>query len=159
MEEIMKQAQELIQQVYKCGFKDGRKDGIEEGRNETLEAVKKIYLSVDYGGLSDDELYDIFREGCLFDIFNKFSASEVIARIKDYDEKKKQEENKIKVGDVVKLNDHSAVVTYCDSDHWSGICIQGIDDSEVGMTYHAMQYYGWTKTGETIPEIVKVLKK
>lgn len=177
MMEEMKKAQELIQQAYKRGFKDGRKDGftegqekavviekiiidsdkyIEQGRNEAWEAVKKIYLSIFDGGLSGDEMMKIFgKYTCLNDIPKKFSASEAIEKLRAYEDKKNKE---FKVGDVVKMNEHSAVITWCDGNTWNGICIQG-DSNEVGMTYYSMNYCGWTKTGETIPEIVKVLKK
>lgn len=187
MEEMKKQAEELIQQAYNRGYKvgkeEGRKDGyedwknsvfndvtidaksfIEQGRDEAWEAVKKLYLSEDFGGLPVDVVRKIFGIECewLSDIFKKYSASEVIDKLRKYEEQTKEEDeknNEFKVGDVVKLNDHSAVITWCDGDHWNGICVQGTDSSQVGMTYCHIKYDDWTKTGETIPEIVKMLKK
>lgn len=87
MEGMKKQAQELIEQAYKRGFKDGRRNGIEEGRYEAWEALKKISEMEGY------KLYDIFKE---------FSASEVVEKLRAYEKRMEQEENKkIKVGDEI----------------------------------------------------------
>ena len=113
-EGMKKQAQELIEFAYQRGVKAGheemqnqmhehwerkQKELIEQGRNEAWSAAKKISETESY------KLYDIFEEGWFFNIFNKFSASEVIEKLRAHEEQKKQEEDfEIHVGDEVLMN-------------------------------------------------------
>lgn len=177
-EGLNKQTKELINQVYQQGYKAGREQGrndgyedwknsafndvtidaksfIEQGRNEAWEAIKKIELTSDEGGLPASVIHNIFGVSYCNNVLTRFSASEVIEKIKTYEEHQKKD---FKVGDIIKMNDHKAVITWCDGNHWNGICLQGTDDSEVGMTYHSMKYDGWTKTGKAIPSIMETLK-
>lgn len=170
MEEMKKQAEELIQQAYNRGRKDGYEDWknsvfndvtidtesfIKQGHDEAWEAVRKISKTESY------KLNDIFGEGWFLDIFNKFSASEVIEKLHKYE--KKQEEDKIKVGDEVVLTDDSP---YGNTNRRAVIII---NDDDKKFPYYIMLANGDTdwiekdeidrKTGRTFPEIVEVLKK
>lgn len=169
---------ELINQViadsYQQGYKAGQKsnegqynrawkeqanDYIEQGRSEAWEAAIKIHCQ-GKKCLSASELEAIF--GINYDtyIFLHNTASEAISKIKAYEEQQMSKD--FRVGDIIKTNDYKAykaVITWCDGNHWNGVCLQGDNDSEVGMTYYSMDYDNWTKTGKTIPEIMEVLKK
>lgn len=174
---IIKQAQELIEQAYQRGYKVGREAGyedwknsafndvtidaesfIEQGRNETWKAVKKIYLSIDDGGLPSDEVKKIFGMDYCYDIMTKFSASEAIAKIKAY-EQKKQEEDKIEVGDEVrwlKNTDYVGIVTYVDYQN-NMIWIMGHDGRHFIGGSHEIEKY--EKTGRHFSDMDELIKK
>ena len=103
---IRKHASELIEQAYQLGYqegvescardvgqacKDAKNDGITEGRNEAWEAARKISSCE---GLTTEELFEIFSYKGVGAIVTTNSASEAIEKIRAYEEKKKQEEDK-----------------------------------------------------------------
>jgi hypothetical protein len=162
-EGIKKQAQQLIEQAYYRGFKAGREDRqewekdkadrlIEQGRNEAWEAAGKLML------IGCKEVNNVLSDGTLSltrrdEIFSKCTASEAIERIREYEEKQKQKEDEIKVGDEV-VNASGDI----------GVVI-GIINNDVSLFI-----YGWNisqvtnkicckKTGRHFPEIAEVLKK
>ncbi len=176
-EGMKKQAQELIEQAYNRGFKAGQENAlavdsdkfIEQGRNEAWEASKKIYLSVVHGGLSEEEIREIFSDEEIREIFGvewktikNFSASEAVEKLRAYEEKKREEGEEINVGDEVILN-----VT---SSFDAGTKAIIIADEKTSMfRYNVLTGNGDTdwldkddinrKTGRHFPEIVEVLKK
>lgn len=173
-EGMKKQAQELIEQAYQRGFKAGadneRKNRkiltnesiielIEQGRNEAWETAYKL-ASMEYWKCNE-----ILGDGVLTietneEIFTRCTASEAIERIKAYEEQKKQEEdNEIRVGDVVRNDDVEAVATWCDGKNWNGFLLKGEGVGEVGQVYSCMSCNEWKKTGRTFPEVAEVLKK
>lgn len=161
---IKKQMNELIAQTYQRGYKAGRESDFEEwtktidinslveqGRNEAWEAIKKMF-----SGLSAIDLIEIFNECHVEQIVNVFSATEAVEKIRAYEDQKKQEEDKIKVGDEV-------------------IPIYGMSEPFVAITVDNDAVYGFDKngdcrgaskketpfkkTGRTFPQIAEVLKK
>ena len=72
---------------------NGYKDGVNDGRNEAWEAARKVILSPDEGGTSLLDLVAIFGDGSMQRIFRNYSASEVIAKLKAYEEKQKADED------------------------------------------------------------------
>lgn len=83
--------------IYCYGYDDGLKDGL----NNAWECARKITCNVSLVGYSTYALREIFDTARLGDIFLNFSASEAIAKIKEYEEKQKQPDNEVKVGDEV----------------------------------------------------------
>ena len=100
---------------YENGYKNGKnavmneseekhnsdldyKDGLEDGRMEAWKCARKLCQSEKYGGL-EEHCAEIFDRQDTFDVFD-YSASEAIAKIKEYEEKQKQDAD-IKVGDEV----------------------------------------------------------
>lgn len=133
MEGMKRQAQELIEQAYQRGYNAGYEEGkgqtwseeikkyeiepekalkyIEQGRNEAWEAAKKILIPPCDGGLATVELKKIFGESGAY-IFNNFTVSEAIEKIRAYDEKKKQKEDeeiKVDKEKVIKLADEIGI--------------------------------------------------
>ena len=168
-DEMKKQAQELIKQAYCRGFKAGQEDAFsvdsnkyrEQGRNEAWEAVKKLYFPVEDGGLLGDDIRKIFGE-CYswFNIVTTFSASEVVEKLRAYEEKKK-EESEIRVGDEVRVgeegrNAFSAVVHLVGD---RGDCMVYQCVSANGLHYTCTSNDAIRKTGRHFPEITEVLKK
>lgn len=91
--------QKNIDEVYQKGFNDGKEYGLDEadmreavsyqkGLSDAWEAAKKIVLSVDEGGLSVQDLSKIFESEGSHYVLRKYSASEAINKIKEYEEKK-----------------------------------------------------------------------
>lgn len=90
----------VFQRGYDEGVKDGQKGKISEmlvdtytqGLNDTWEAAKKIILGVNNGGLADDEIMTIFNKP-FTGVLVENTATEVVTKIRKYEEKQKQTEN------------------------------------------------------------------
>ena len=165
-EGIKKQAQQLIEQAYYRGFKAGREDMqdwekdqadrlIEQGRNEAWEAMKKIYLHVEDGGLSGDEIRKIFDTYlCINEVIMNFSASEVVEKLRAYEEQKKEEDSEIHVWDEVQsLGGLIGIVTHISETEGFSILWE---DGSVGKRKNTSDF---KKTGHHFPQISEVLKK
>lgn len=169
-EGMKKQAKYLIEQAYQRGYKEGyskaendyhakteedRQSSYELGLNMAWEAAKKIYLSQIHGGISGNALVEIFGYPTN-DILERFSASEAIEKLKEYEEQKKQEEDtEIRVGDEIQTLDGQiiGIVTYISKIEGFSILWR---DGSVGKRKNI---YDYEKTGRAFPEIVEVLKK
>ena len=127
---IQKQIDEAYQNGYKTCMQENDFDspctscedyqrGVEDGRNETWEAARKIVCDEK---LDWNTLLHLFNKGNFTGIFGDFSASEVIAKLKAYEEKQKTDED-VKRGDVVIRidGDKRYLVTYADNDRVYGI--------------------------------------
>ena len=110
---MKKQAQELIDQTYQRGYKAGfeaakeqiktdTESRVEElisiGRNEAWEAAKKIAADCFNDSKMTKKLFNFHYS---YAVFENFSASEAIENIKEYEKKKREEEQEIRVGDEV----------------------------------------------------------
>lgn len=160
-EEKKKQAEKIIDQAYLMGYKAGRENTlevesdklIERGRNEAWEAAKKI-ISQNGASWGMKDLEAIFGLSYSTDIMLDLSASEAIEKIRVYEERKKQEEDEIKVGDeVVYYNDSEVkfIVTRIKNGY-----IFGINDTG---EFSNKNESCWVKTGRHFDEIAEVLKK
>lgn len=74
--------------------------GVEDGRNETWEAARNIALYHDEGGTSILDLTEIFDCFTIQQVFRRYTVSEVIEKLKAYEEKQKAKDE-IKVSDEV----------------------------------------------------------
>lgn len=86
----------------------------EDGLNDAWSAARKVFVPVDKGGLSVAEIKQTFNKArAPYHIFDNYSASEAIAKIKEYEENQKQSDDEIKVGDeIYSLNkNYKSVVT------------------------------------------------
>lgn len=110
--EEQKTIETILTEIYKRGYEEGRCKGyknrcIEEefqntnkyecGLNEAWEAAKKIVCTEGYKWT---ELENMFNSRTLSKIFNTYTASEAIEKIKEYEEE--QKEPVFKVGDRVR---------------------------------------------------------
>ena len=131
IEDAMNSIENRICHVYNQGYEDGIKDGKESVQIDETEAYKlgyengltcKEYVQIDEStaykaGLEaawelarklsnlgyNDTRKEIFGEkyGLTIDIIKNFSVNEVEAKIQEYEEKQKQADDEIKVGDEV----------------------------------------------------------
>ena len=115
-----------------------------------------------YGGIDGRVMMAVFGTVDISEVFNKFCPSEVIAKLKTYEEQKN--DNEIKVGDEVKSLDDSGmeikgflpwIITIADED--DDYC-QGIDKEG---RVHATKKVRACKTGRhfDISKILEEMKK
>jgi len=158
-----------IRKAYNKGYKDGKadtpftdtKDAEEKAYNRDLsdvwDAVRKIIEDVVDGGYSSDVLREIFGVSTVQAVFKLNTAPEVIAKIKAYEDKQKQDAE-IKVGDevITKYKDHAVAVRdtyYVGEDRepftliWFGTHMSSCRVNEL------------SKTGRHFPQITEVLKE
>lgn len=113
---------ELQDQAYQKGLEEGKKafdllesernSEYQRGLNDAWEAAKKVVLNPDEGGLDFQELNEVFNCDTIQQVFRRHNTlSEVIAKLKAYEEKQKADD-KIEVGDEVDAYGNKGVVTY-----------------------------------------------
>lgn len=84
-------------------------EAYQKGLDDAWECARKIVCFSEDGGISVDNLFDIFSTSIYSEIFRDFSVSEAMERIKAY-----EDEHKIRVGDEVKAWYGNAIVTCVD---------------------------------------------
>ena len=131
-----------LEQVRKEAYEQGRKDGRIEGQAEVWGVARKI--------ASDDagQNHVIFGQHFANVIFNTFTASEAIEKIRQYEQR---QEEQIQVGDEVINRNKTAVVTEI-TDRY--VRIMYSDGSGYALFSEKM-----VKTGRNFPEIAAVLEK
>lgn len=112
---------DLMNTAYNKGYDKGYAEGVDnqlikeayqKGLNDAWECAKLLALPYQDGGIDYETLQSMFGNGASWQkAFMNYSASEAMAKIKEYEEKKKADEE-IKVGDeVVRDGGFTAVVT------------------------------------------------
>ena len=128
--------QELHRAIFDKGYEQGYNEGhahqlasdhvfrescvksaYKKGLNDAWECIKKLVFDKNDGGLTFTEIAEIFDgERLSAEILESYSASEAIAKIKEYEEKQNQADNEIKVGDEVVdgkvFNSGKGIVTF-----------------------------------------------
>ena len=110
----------------------------EEGQNEAWELARKITCQPINGGFKRSEFEEIFDEGYISDIFEKYTYTEAAAKVAEW-EKAKEE---IKVGDVVSHEEKYGVVI-----SEGTICFRGFTDNGTPFEWYKERC---TKTGRHI---------
>lgn len=91
---------ELIHSAYVMGYEDGTNDGkvsvqideteaYESGLNDAWECARKMMLSDEDDGIALSDILKIFGM-TQYSAIKRFSASEAIAKIKEYEDKQKR---------------------------------------------------------------------
>lgn len=130
----------------------------EDGLNEAWELARKlVYGESEYErAYSIEDINAIFGRCGYLKILKDYTASEVIAKVKEYEEKQKQADDEIKVGDEIERikgnNGRKYIVTkIIESDYINII----FDDGGVGY----VNPINYRKTGRHFPQIEEVLKQ
>lgn len=100
-EEGLKRGEDIEQANAAETKKEVAKQNYERGLNDAWEYARKIVLGKTDGGIGINAVIAIFGNASTYEIFMNFTVPEVIAKIKNYEEKQKQTDDKIKVGDEV----------------------------------------------------------
>lgn len=127
-------------------------EAYERGLNEAWEAAKKIVDIPIRGGLTRMELEELFGCGDCRIAMQQNTASEALAKLRDYEEKKKAEDEAVKVGDEVTDGKFVGVVTRIES---TALYVVMSDGSSSAWGFGD----GWRKTGNHFPEIAAVLEQ
>lgn len=136
----------IHKEAYDKAFEDaeqvaesGKKVMYRRGLNDAWETVKELF------GFTFDEQVTIFKTTSVRDIVRKYSASECIKKIRQYEEKEE-----IRVGDEVEDGVANIIVLEINEDG----TVSGFDDE--GSIIHATPR---KKTGRHFPEIAEALRK
>ena len=117
LEELKTQALTCVEAAYDKGYKAAKQDIVaagnkseyERGLNDAEKAVRRLTVSIAAGGLTPGEKQMIFGLSQDYVILTNFSMSEIIEKIREYDERKRQEvkktcDDEIHIGDEICLN-------------------------------------------------------
>lgn len=160
----------IRKEAYEEGYKEGMQLSIDDaklkkeyqrGLNDAWDAARKIPLNVNEGGLSANALTMMFGNKSIIQIFKELSASEVIEKIRQYEQE--QEDAEFHVGDefVTKNNKDFGVIVAANAKR---VLVLWKDDADIVdennrefTTKWAKQRF--SKTGRNFPEIAEVFKK
>ena len=150
-------ADNIYQQGYEAGkaatpftdTKEAEDKAYNRGLNDAWEVIKKITKDDSVGGYSIEMMQELFGQTCVYDITHNYTPEEAIAKIREYENKEKQDAE-IKVGDEVKHQGFRSVVVRIADD-----CIYTI--SECGTTPKYCKDDDLVKTGRHFDEIAEVL--
>lgn len=165
--EIENKMHNLVGIMYETGYSRGLKerkeedqdykDGLEDGRMEAWEAAKKIILGASGGGLTDAEIKTIFNK-TFVGVLVENTATEVITKIREYEEKHIDDE--IKLWDEVIIKRSSlgfegtkGIVINTNPSEFNGLI-------EVLINYATSRHYkpeNLEKTGKSYPELGNIL--
>ena len=160
MEGIKQQVQALMEQAYQRGYKAGQEieltvvseKCIDQGRNEAWDAVCKILR------MSEKEYSSLFDTDCTNSYYRlekllSMSVLEAIQLVSEYEQKNKNEQEEIHVGDevITVAGDKGVVIGISNNDVF--LFISGW---KVPQVKHKLCC---KKTGRAFPEIVETLKK
>ena len=172
---LCKNAMTNVRNAYDRGYKQGFKDGedieqkngavtkvevakmeYERGLNDAWETARKI-VSV---GSTDKKMNEIFGDDYYYmsssAFFNKYSANEVMTKIKEYEKKQEEQvkEEEFKVGDEVIWDAQRFVVLGINEAKWYYLwCLDN------GLTYICVCSKDLTKTGKSFPKLAELFKQ
>lgn len=158
---LLKEAHNLGNELgYRNGVEDAKasyRQGYDEGLNDAWECFKKLVYPVKDGGFSTERLCEIFGTSLPSHIIRDFSPSEAVQEIKGYEEKQKQADAEISVGDevyIINENDKSVVTNIFNASHGPVAMLLSGDAKwiDVGLQY-------LNKTGKHYPQIAEVMKE
>lgn len=162
MTDIKNKIHELIESAYRMGYEDGKNLEYDLGLNDAWECARKMMLSDEDGGIALSDILKIFGM-TQYSAIKRFSASESIAKIKEYEEKQKQEDDEIKIGDEIKNKWGTRGVVVEIAPQYNGATVYSVlwrnaerrclDKSDWD------SYEVWKKTGRHFSQIEEVLEQ
>lgn len=129
---------ELFENGYDQGYEDGKADtpftdteeaenkAYNRGLNDMWEVIKKVIENEDKGGYSIKMLRKLFGSYDVYNITRNYTPEEALAKIKEYEDKQKQDAE-IKVGyEVYNLDrENKRIVTAIDGNKAIQLCSNG----------------------------------
>ena len=91
----------LAESKYREARHEMGQEAYQRGLNDAWWAARKIGCMVKDGGLNNDDLTNLFASYATHVILRDYGAIEAIKKIREYEERKAQEAEEIKVGDEV----------------------------------------------------------
>lgn len=164
--EMRYQCDKVNEQAYKRGYAEGydygkvntpftdteetEKKAYNRGLNDAWEVIKRITRDEGVGGYSIEMMWELFGQTCVYDITHNYTPEEAIAKIKEYEDKQKQDA-KIKVGDEVTHDGAKFIVLNIDS-QTSIYCLDIRGRTPIFASIHNL-----IKTGRHFDQIAEVL--
>lgn len=129
-------------------------EAYKKGLDEAWELARKIVAFPNDGGLRTDDLVKIFGLGTSRQVIRKCTASEALAKLRDYEARKKAEDEAVKVGDEVITDGGTRfAVTFVYGDGNGKRCAGYDSDGK----HCGIETAYCHKTGRNFPEIAAVL--
>lgn len=168
MDKIMDEIKRIIKDEHQRGYEEGYADGELDCRRERAkytaeklyDALRFIWDNTDDGGMRSRDVFSVFGTCNVFTFLKEYRAKEIIDKVEAYKEKKEQEEEEIRVGDVLKaiaeIDEDDAleyIVTYIDANHKHFDCV-----CTDGAAYHDVDIQAMTKTGKRYEIHLKEVK-
>ena len=152
MEQVRKEAYDIAYKDAEEIYEGGKRAMYQKGLSDAWEAARKIWK---YDTIT---LREIFGKGVTrMDWFMKFTASEAIEKIRQYEQEKQEEDEEVNVGDEVigiyKSGEQTEpfVIVKGNRDYYYGIYSRTKEFCQGGLKLE--------KTGRHFPEIAAVLAK
>lgn len=169
IKDAMNSIENRISHVYNQGYEDGIKDGKESIDDSAayktgLKTAWELARKVSNLGFNDtrQEIFGV-RYGLSIDIIKNFSVEEVADKIEEYEEKQKQEDDEIKIGDEIKNKWGTRGVVVEIAPQYNGATVYSVlwrnaerrclDKSDWD------SYEVWKKTGRHFSQIEEVLEQ
>ncbi len=86
---------DVVSSIYNRGIKDGMEDSekrYKQGLNDAWECARKIMLGIVKGGIHAADLYEIFGTHSAEEILETVSVDKAMQKIKEYEERQKDDE-------------------------------------------------------------------
>lgn len=158
MDKIMDEIKKIVKDEYQHGYKEGYDEGVLDCKRERAkytaeklyDALRFIWDNTDDGGMPSRDVFSVFGTCNVYTFLKEYSAKEIIDKVEAYKEKKEQEEEEIRVGDVLKaiaeIDEDDAqeyIVTHIDVDHkhYDCVCLDGT-------VYQDVDIQAMAKTGK-----------
>ena len=127
-----------------CAVGGAAEKGYQKGLSDVWDAIRKV------NDMILEEQGKVFKTVTIRDIIRKYSASEIIEKLRQYEQEKKEQ---IQVGDEIKSVSGKAVVTGLspDNEHVRYVYFDG----STGVIHKSTV----SRTGRHYPEIAEVLRK
>ena len=151
-----------LDEAYAEGYEEGMQLSIDDAKLKELykrgladawDAAKKI------DHMSDEDIKNVF--GCGFStVFETIGASEAITRIKEYEQKKQEQE--IKVGDEIQFKTNHKIkvcVLKVENENFDGFTIAHPNSANIGHVWAVRDLTDWERTGRHFDEIASALEK
>ena len=168
-------AKESLKAAYCKGYNNGLNDGnindgtfatkvkesYDNGLNDAEKALKRVISEPSRGGLYANEMQEIFGTKGICAILLTYSVSEIIKKIREYDERKQQEESakasedEIHIGDEIIFEGKKYIVVYI-SKYYDRVVIVNDTDAlstrnknvkKTGRKYHVAEMLEGLKNG------------
>ena len=159
---LCREAMTNVRNAYDRGYKQGYKDGklevptsfYNKGLNDAWEIARRITKASG----TDEKMNKIFGNDFYYmgssAFFEKYSIQEVMTKLKEYEEKQKQADEKFKVGDEVVADERRFVILSMDNGGWCNLwCLDN------GLTHSNIPSNDLKKTGRSFPQIAEIFKQ
>ena len=114
----------ILEGLIRADYQKQVDEAYQQGLDDAWEAARKIVLDPNEVGTSYPDLFAMFGNRSIQSVFRNYTASQVIVKLKAYEDKQKADEE-IKVRDEVMVYGNRGVVTYVCGDVYTVMMYDG----------------------------------